>query len=140
MGTDIHAKIEYRHRDPLSDSDSFPEETNPWFIFAHPFLGRRYDYFAAMAGVRIEPGAITPLFAPRGLPVGEFDDRDGRYSDFRAPGFHSHSFLTTSEFRSALTHSGITLSDLLFEWRATLAAMGTLEEEVDARLVFCFTD
>lgn len=56
MGCDIHMHVEVK----LKGSDE-------WQHLNNPYVGRYYNLFALMAGVRND-GSITPLAEPRGLP------------------------------------------------------------------------
>ncbi len=89
--------------------------------------------------MRSEPGATPPLYPARGIPISAYDDLDGRYEDMRHDESHSHSHLLLPELEASLTHAGIAPSEMLVEWRAALAAMKTLAEAYDVRLLFCFT-
>jgi len=54
MGCDIHVHVEYK-------------ADGKWYHYNHPNVGRNYELFAKMAGVR-DQGNIGPIVQPRGLP------------------------------------------------------------------------
>ena len=122
MGVDIEGFIEYDIRQVY-----YPEKLK--YGFASPFsqpgtqyidsvsneplnLGvRRYDFFAAIAGVRNETG-IPPLYTPRGLPEDTSYPvkkmiRDELYDPGNATGW-----LTLDEIRRALQHHSVTDAQL----------------------------
>lgn len=78
MGTDIHAKIE-------------TQMSGVWWQDASIEIGRNYDLFGLMAGVR---GTDAPLFPPRGLPedVNVQTERDAERTEGYTP-----SWLTIRE-------------------------------------------
>jgi hypothetical protein len=107
MGCDIHAVIERK-------------STHRWLCSGDPDIGRNYEMFAALAGVRNRDG-ITPVAEPRGFP--SFKDWvDGHSNGERWMRFatwedqpcssivdkaetygldgHSHSWLTLAEIKA----------------------------------------
>ena len=94
MGCDIHAMIEIR-----CPHDSFPESTYEyWHNAGDPMIGRDYELFAVLAGVRNDYG-ITPISEPRGMPEDSCSEIDAYSEKFGIDG-HSHSWLTLEELRS----------------------------------------
>lgn len=139
MGCDIHAVIEYR---PASGVIS--TLTGTWHIY------RDYRLFAALAGVRGDPGK-PPLFQPRGLPPEHSDYVsdlyftkelvDGHRRARPDSSWHSASWLTVVEIRAALSHAGLSLEECEPEFRAVVATMDELDRCCGAgasRLVFWF--
>lgn len=92
MGCDIHAYIEKTYENGYID------------LVSQVYLGRDYDLFGLLAGVR---SFETPLVKPRGLPKEtsyilqyEYCDYD-REKDQLIPNedFHTHSWLTVDELK-----------------------------------------
>lgn len=164
MGCDIHAYIEYTER----------ERSEPYWstVGGRINMGRDYDLFAKMAGVRDYDGKA--MFEPRGLPettsltvlwdnqLYVADDVEGDEYCTRAqaeswvsngcskwlrddksavsqPDWHSHSWLTTAEYRTVLEAprpNGWGIDPAYF---AVLAALEELERRnCNARLIFWF--
>ena len=138
MGCDIHAFVEFKLFPEVGIESVCEDPAHEWMLFCHPHLGRRYVYFAALAGVRSDSESWRPLCPVRGLPVSEYDDSIGRYESMRGAGFHSHSYLSYAEILAALAHAGIDVVSMLVEWRALLGAMEVLAASFETRLVFCF--
>lgn len=65
MGCDIHALIERKNEHRGHDGEVYRTE---WVNSGDPDLGRNYELFAVLAGVRNYTG-ITPISEPRGLPA-----------------------------------------------------------------------
>ena len=74
MGCDIHAIIERQIKYTGHDGEVYLRR---WRNAGTPDLGRDYELFAALAGVRNYTG-VTPLSEPRGLPGVEGVYEDGR--------------------------------------------------------------
>lgn len=112
MGCDIHAVIE-RRRNTYGDHYR-------WLNSGDPDLGRNYELFAVLAGVR-NYGGITPIAEPRGLPAFREWKQDGderwiswdHEADTEPPcgvveemaerygvDGHSHSWLTLAEIKA----------------------------------------
>jgi hypothetical protein len=162
MGCDIHAFIEYRNKD---------HDTNewPWRSFSGEIcLGRFYDIFGLMAGVR---GERPPLVQPRGMPedasfIAEFQNSFRVSNEFDGVSREVHP-KTAEEWVSrgishylndahtqvsdpdAHTHSWLTLPELKdvlkkrasygCDYKAVVAAMASLEKNgMVTRLVFWF--
>lgn len=81
MGCDIHTFVEVKHK-------------GKWLLYNHPDVGRNYDLFEKMAGVRGDvKNAISP---PKGLPE-DVSEATQLYYDYEEPDAHSESFLTLLE-------------------------------------------
>lgn len=117
MGADIHAAVE--------------RLVGGRWKFAGPLeLGRNYDLFAVMAGVR---GEHEPISQARGLPIdvdptscsvdgcGVLADECGAGPGYHDLGEHSHSWLTLAELRA-------------FDWESQLYQSGVVPlRDVDAQ-------
>ena len=82
MGCDIHAHIEIK-------------VNGEWHHYSQPDIGRDYELFTRMAGVR-EAEGIEPIAGPRGLPkditfTTRFDKKHW------GEDYHSHSWLSCRE-------------------------------------------
>lgn len=64
MGCDIHALIERKNESRRDDGSVYWTE---WVNSGDPDIGRNYEMFAVLAGVRNHNG-VTPLAEPRGFP------------------------------------------------------------------------
>lgn len=110
MGCDIHPIIE-RHDRRRGDGGEVYWES--WVNAGTPDLGRDYELFAVLAGVRNYDG-ITPVSEPRGLPgvTDRYEDGDfrgdypqqpceefKRYYLHWEPDAHSTSWLTLAEIK-----------------------------------------
>lgn len=97
MGCDIHAVIEKYATHSMVYEDR-PDAYRYWHNAGDPRLGRDYELFAVLAGVRNDRG-IIPIAEPRGLP----DDTDSMFAAY-AEAYdvdgHSHSWLTLDEIRA----------------------------------------
>jgi hypothetical protein len=161
MGCDIHPHIEF-HR----GTDDQGKEL--WWEFCEPYLGRNYNLFGLMAGVR---GFQKAIFEPRGVPEniswGVVDDYtlfitddpkcmdhpgfcslddlrrwNGRlWNEHRAihPDWHTPSWLTTYEFAQVVEQYNQILKEAHPLAQATLDLMQSLDRSgLKARLVFWF--
>lgn len=110
MGCDIHAIIERKTH--------WAGDQKCWLNSGNPDIGRNYEMFAVLAGVR-NYDAIVPLAEPRGMPSfkewHEYSDHERWASwhnredkpckeieeEFERLGFdgHSHSWLTLAEIK-----------------------------------------
>lgn len=188
MGCDIHMYMEYR--DPNNSA------YNRWNSFGSRYnVGRNYDMFALLAGVR---GGSQPIVAPRGYPNDadydtdqefyyyideeegndygrrtvtydtatrwncgiEYDDKGKPYRT-KNPDAHTPSWLTRSEFMSAIALSELnhrhyitaggdmsealrkmyvdSLGTYLFKYKALAASMTAIEQSgYKTRIVFWF--
>lgn len=93
MGCDIHGRVE------VDRASKFDDEEGWWSVASHlsPFVGRRYDAFGCLFGVRNNAG-FEPIAADRGIP----DDaarktREAHESWGRDA--HSESFITYAELQ-----------------------------------------
>lgn len=188
MGCDIHMYMEYR--DPNNSA------YNRWNSFGSRYnVGRNYDMFALLAGVR---GSSQAIVAPRGYPADadyetdqeyyyyideeegfcsgrrtitqetalrwnigiEYDDKGNPYRT-RNPDAHTPSWLTRSEFMSAIVMSELnhrhyiiagadmsehlrnmyvnSLGSYIFKYKALASSMTSLEQSgYKTRIVFWF--
>ena len=127
MGCDIHAFVEY--------SDRKNSEFSYWSEFADLQLSRRYEYFAAIAGVR-NTSETRPLVEPRGIPEDcKVDLEHWLHED---DGLHHHGYLSYEEVCSAFEHAKIDLDKLNPDWMAMLSAMKVLSQTKIVRIVFAF--
>lgn len=98
MGCDIHAVIERRTKTHSGGHE--------WLHSGDPDIGRNYDIFAALAGVRNGVGMV-PVAEPRGLPAFDADERDDRpcsemvnLAERYGVDGHSASWLTLAELKA----------------------------------------
>lgn len=156
MGCDIHPIIERMDRSRGEDGEVYWER---WRNAGTPDLGRNYELFAALAGVRNYDG-IAPVVEPRGLPgvTGIYEDESGfkgslkdqPCSEFEAyylrwhGDAHSSSWLTLAEIKAYDTEQVIEDASIVIGRRADGAVLATARstsapgphELVGARRIF----
>lgn len=125
MGCDIHAVIERRNE---------RYDRGEWLNSGDPDIGRNYEMFAVLAGVRNYDG-VTPIMEPRGLPafagwsessVGESWIKWDWEGEVERPCYeierqaerygvdgHSHSWLTLAEIKAYDTEQEIVDQSLI---------------------------
>lgn len=106
MGTDIHVATEAKTNGKWVCLDRFKIEDDGWChqCFTAVDIGRDYDVFAILAGVRNGSGfagcdtgdAVIPISEPKGIPE-DVSPEIQAWSDRWGADGHSHSWLTTSE-------------------------------------------
>ncbi len=92
MGCDIHATIERR---VYLDEDR--TEHPDWENAGDPLIGRNYELFAVLAGVRNSYG-IKPIAEPRGVPDDASTIVDA-WKDYWKGDGHNHSWLSLKELK-----------------------------------------
>jgi len=134
MGCDIHAYIEVVHKG--DQQREFVDD------FGHIYLGRNYELFSLMAGVR---GGLEPVVGPKGIPT---NISPGVHSAFTEWGIDAHTPTWLSleelfEVRERYEKEGETFVPRTLN--AALAAMCELQcfddndrEIASPRLVFWF--
>lgn len=110
MGADIHLFVEYRKSkdsDWIADTSNgfihyheYPDNQEEAEIYElnHFYIGRNYELFGAMAGVRCHR---TRLFWPKGLPKGLSTDIAHTYQ-LGKEDYHTPSWLTPKQFQTCL--------------------------------------
>ena len=95
MGTDIHGWIECRNTNIDTDDEQI------WFPtvdFGRVYLGRDYDVFALLFGVR-NCRKVQPLAAERGLPKYISSEIKARATE--SSSFFSHTWITWHELKQS---------------------------------------
>ena len=84
-------------------------------------VGRNYDAFSRLFGVRSRPGDPDPLAYERGIPedAGEFIENEANCVDW-----HSHSWIGYSELKEVY-------GDLSGDWQCLIDIMEILDKNVD---------
>lgn len=106
MGCDIHAVIERRK--------TYGEDYHRWQNAGEPDIGRDYEVFAALAGVRNSDG-IEPISPPRGLPgvTGVHVDDSGFTGDCREqPCYEFEAYYLHGWRQDAHSASWVTLAEV----------------------------
>lgn len=95
MGCDIHGRVEVDHW------SKFDDEGDSWWCVAshlHPFVGRRYDAFGCLFGVRNNAG-FEPIAADRGIPGDAARKTREAYESWGRDA-HSASYFTYAELQN----------------------------------------
>jgi hypothetical protein len=131
MGCDIHPYIQYKAE-------------HEWLVGWSVEIGRNYDLFGLMAGVR---GGAEPVADVRGLPgrvAWLIDDEAFLYEDGERrldPDGHTHSWLTIDELREVHKRYHSSTDALYPEWELQLiltAMEGMAKQGREPILVFWF--
>lgn len=89
MGCDIHAVLERKAKN----------SKHYWVSAGNPEIGRDYEMYALMAGVRNED-ELAPISEPKGVPEDASSEFEALYDVWDADA-HSASYLTLAELKSA---------------------------------------
>src|SRR6266853_264838 len=87
MGCDIHPHIEVKIK-------------GKWYHYSIPLLGRNYQLFTRICGVRGYEGVI-PIDQPRGLPS-DLSEITRIEVDYDGPDGHSHTWLNRQELNDLI--------------------------------------
>jgi hypothetical protein len=161
MGCDIHCYVEYKDRSGSTHWNSFGERINPgrdYQLFAL-LAGVRgegeplYPVRGVPAGLGYYASIDYWLYISDDYPDSEgccstetahaYAIDGSHYSEDKSrisnPDWHSHSWLTTAEYNNCLDACDqLPYHYSLVEYRALLAAMRSLENTHDVRMVFWF--
>ena len=105
MGTDIHTATEICKNGNWTPLGNFEKYEDGWVDHSSQIsVGRNYDVFAVLAGVRNGSGfagvdtgdEVTPISEPKGLPI-DVTPEVKEWSDSWGCDGHTHSWLTTRE-------------------------------------------
>ena len=100
MGCDIHALIEVR-KPWWEPTDKSPDPGESWVCAGDPEIGRDYEMFSVLAGVRNYLG-IRPIQYGRGLPKGwpGLSEAASALLDGGDDDLHSHGYVTLAEMKA----------------------------------------
>lgn len=134
MGTDIHMFAEVRS-DGRWKKVGWVFDDGDGGMTDHPYDGRNYRLFAALAGVRNGYGeAVTPISTPRGLPADVSPEVQSESHDDD----YSHSWLLLSELLAYDWNQVVEPFIVDHSWARTLEALRRRGGPDDVRIVFWF--
>jgi len=130
MGCDIHAMVERK---------GSPESTHWWVNRGDPEIGRNYQLFSILAGVR---GSYRPISEPRGLPEDKREECSDAFKAWLAEwggDAHDASWVTLRELKDYLNAVGTCGDCGLFELAAYMQReVAERYTDKDVRLCFFF--